>query len=631
MSWFGAVPDHEAYVGGADVEFDVPITHQVSSPDAHVALEIVGTDAADYSFVGSSQITPATTSVRIKFSPSDAVARRAQLRVSGTQEEVDLNGLGKNPIVFSDHAHDFGLLLIGQQEVKSFSVENHGSAAVQLTLEPQVAGDDTSGYTLTPTSVPPTGVPVAVTLSFSPSAVQYYSANVAAGSGSLKVVLAATGRGSQDTVEDGAIQQTFSDEPLAEQPSAATRFSVFVPEHSSRLNMGKPSPADAGMNPVKINGVGLTTTEKILLNACGTKDDSQVGVMANGDVYIQSNQSDVLSLADGNNVVAAGGAAYVLGDGGVLIATTVDGPTSKGDDDFPDADLSSTSGPLQAASAAAAFFSAADAFIALCGAIRAARYLTLDDKSGGSKVAAAAAGVTALTATVVSAVGASPSAAPAVTIYGHAGVLVGTPGFGGFHCALGLALTSAYPIMGGLDCEIFGLHGVKVTGRETSLQSLVETTLKSHGKVSISADGKSPPYVPGATAIAGALNGDISLEAAREIDLFAGDKYHITMDSIGVDMYAAASPATKGRIAVTEKEVNLKVDKCYVKITKTGITITDGKKGKVVMSNGQITMTGAGKEQVSMKSGKIELKSGSSSVQASAQGTSLKGSKVMLG
>lgn len=625
MSIFGEVTAHVAYVG-AEVVVHVPVSVAQPTP-----LELVGDDASDYSFADGPLARPGAHVIDLKFAPSGTGYSRAQLKVQGQDDAVSLDGLGKNPVEFSDQSHDFGSVLVGQNETKAFTVANHGAAAVTLSLEKQVDSDDISAYTLDPSSVPPTGVPVAVSLKFEPSAAQYYSANVSAGTGDLKVSLAATGKGSQDTVEDGVIQQTFSDDAATQQPSAATRFSVFVPEHSSRFNMGKPSPADAGANPIKINGVGLTTTQKVLIYANGDKETSQVGVVAEGDVYIQSNKSDILSLSDGNNVMAAGGCAYTLGDGGVLIATTVDGPTSSGDDDFPNADLSGDSSPLQAASAAAAFFSAADAFIALCGAVRAGRYLFLDKKSGLSKVAAIAAGLTGVAATLVSAVGATPAAAPAVTIYGHAGVLVGTPGFGGFHCALGLALTSAYPIMGGLDCEIFGLHGVKVTGRETSLQSLVETTVKSHGKVSISADGKSPPAVPGAQAIAGTLDGDISLEAAGEIDLFAGDKYHLTMDNIGVDLYADSSPATKGRIAVTEKEVNLKVDKCYVKITKTGITVTDGKKGKVVISNGQITMTGAGKESVSMKSGKIELKSGSSSVQAGSSGTSLKGSKVMLG
>ncbi|MEZ4370732.1 MAG: hypothetical protein R3B07_07895 [Polyangiaceae bacterium] len=626
MSIFGEVTAHEAYVGGAEVEIHIPIS--VRHP---TRLELVGDDASDYSFADDAQITAQDRVVNLKFAPAAVGHSQAKLKIQGHADSVSLNGLGKNPVVFSDSSHDFGSVLVGDSEVKHFTVENHSGADVTLSLEKQVETDDVSAYTLDPSSVPATGVPVAVKLTFEPSATQYYSANVSAGSGALKLTLAATGKGSQDTVEDGVIQQTFSSDPGSEQPSTATRFSVFVPEHSSRFNMGKPSPTDAGANPIKINGIGLTTTQKILIYADGAKDTSKLGLQAEGDIYIQSNQADVLSLSSGNNVVAAGGSSYVLGDGGVLIATTVDGPTSKGDDDFPNADLSGDSNPLKAASGVGAFFSAADAFIALCGTIRAGRYLFLGGKSKSGKVFAGAAAVIGTLATSFSTVGATPKALPAVTIYGHSGVLIGTPGFGGVHCALGLALTSAYPIMAGLDCEVFGLHGVKVTGRETSLQSLVETTVKSHGKVTISADAKSPPPVPGAKLITGTLNGDISLEAAGEIDLFAGDKYRLTMDNIGVDIHADASAASKGRIAVTEQEVNLKLDKCYIKVTKSGITITDGKKGKVVMANGQITMTGAGKESVSMKSGKIELKSGSSSVQASSSGTTVKGSKVMLG
>ncbi|MEZ4232883.1 MAG: hypothetical protein R3B89_27135 [Polyangiaceae bacterium] len=626
MSIFGAVPDHEAWVGGSDVELQVPI-----APTANATLELVGDEAADYSFVTDPHVTSGDTSVRLKFSPRTTGRSDAKLQVSGTHQSVSLNGLAKNPIVLSDDDHDFGTVLVGETEVKSFTVTNHASSSATLTLEKQVETDDTSAYSLSPTSVPATGVPVAVTLTFAPTAAEHYSANVSSRIGELEVALGVRGKGSLDTVEEGAVQQTFSDDPGALQPSAATRFSVFVPEYSSRLNMGKPSPADAGANPIRINGIGLATTQKVLLNACGTLDDSEIGIQANGNVYIQSNEADVLSLSDGNNVVAAGGAAYVLGDGGVLIATTVDGPTSKGDDDFPNADLSGDSSPLTAAGAAGAFFSAADAFIALCGALRAGRYLTLDSKSGLSKIAAVAAGVTGLTASVISAVGASPAALPAVTIYGHAGVLVGTPGFGGFHCAAGLALTSAYPIMGGLDCEIFGLHGVKVTGRETSLQSLVETTVKSHGKVTISADGKSPPYIPGATAIAGELVGEVEVTGKDNVKLFGGNTYNILIDNLGVDMYAESDASKKGRIALMSNDVVIRVDKTMIKIAKGSVQVLDGKKGKVVVSNGQITLTGAGKEQVTLKSGKIELKSGSSTVRADASGTSLKGSKVMLG
>ena len=74
---------------------------------------------------------------------------------------------------------------------------------------------------------------------------------------------------------------------------------------------------------------------------------------------------------------------------------------------------------------------------------------------------------------------------PGVTVYGHAGVLIGTPGFGGFYAAAGLVLGSIFPIMLGMDAEILGMRTAGVTGNDISLTAWrdAELTAGRHTKM----------------------------------------------------------------------------------------------------------------------------------------------------
>lgn len=53
---------------------------------------------------------------------------------------------------------------------------------------------------------------------------------------------------------------------------------------------------------------------------------------------------------------------------------------------------------------------------------------------------------------------------PTTSVYGHAGVLLGTPGFGSFYALAGLVLASSFPVVLGFDTEIVGLRSAGMMG-----------------------------------------------------------------------------------------------------------------------------------------------------------------------
>ncbi|MCA9628832.1 MAG: hypothetical protein KC766_14235 [Myxococcales bacterium] len=653
MGTFGSVPAHSAFVGGEQATVTIGVS--LASP---ATLELRGPQAAAYSFVTGPELTETDQTVTLAFRPQAQGESRAELGVVAGVDHVDVVGEGESPIVFSQHSLGFGSVLVGEQELKGVLVENHAVEALELGLD----GD--GEFSLGQTSVEGAGVPVFIPISFRPSAKQGFSALVTARINGFEEVLALSGSG-VDTLDDGVIQEEFAGADEDDGAGKATRFSAFVPTHASRLNMGAPSPSDAGENRIKIDGIGLTTNRKILLRSVGPQEssppgegklgDTEAALMATGRTFVQSNLSDVVVAAHRDTITAAGRTAYVLGDASVLIATTAEDTVSKDDDDFPELKLDSDGAPstLGGAQTATRVFTLLDAFVASVQLGRAfVSYAGLESRwtSTGAKIAAAGAG--ALFGAVISTLGATKKAQPAVTIYGHAGLLMGTPGFGGLYCTAGLAIASLFPLIAGVDAEMFGVSSARVTGHRAGIGSNMETAVTSHKKVVIKADGVGPAPIGSWATKAGELlgitEGEVEIEAKTNVHAHVSGGYSLTMtqDNVRVQIPPPPGPAPfgpagapSGDLELGNQLVRFMVGTVQVELTGNTVTLDDGQNGRVEVSGGVITMTGRQNERVRLRQGAIELQAntidlqgaGNQGIRVSPRQAQVRASRITLG
>lgn len=362
----------------------------------------------------------------------------------------------------------FGSKAVGTSGNLTLEVTNQTDATATIAVSPA------THYSLASSSVAPgTGV-TTVVVTFLPTAVGAHVATITVTAGSLTQTCSLAGEG----VEAGfASSTTDSDgDGTISESEVKTTYKVHVPTESTRMHLG------AAVSPfgTALDGFGLQTTGKGLLQATGN-----IGInSSDGDIRIQAqaDSGNILAVSGGNSVFAAKGNSYVVGDGGVLITTALDVTTKVGnstsgpDDGIPNADDMTTGSTV-----AAGVFTALDAIIAAASFARVIKTTTWSDfefkrsRKAASVGAAVVSGGAALTATALGTIsvlgnidGFSPSV-PGVTIYGHAGVLVGTPGFGGFYAAAGLVLGSIFPLVIGMDSEILGIRSVGVTGNDVTV------------------------------------------------------------------------------------------------------------------------------------------------------------------
>ncbi|MGE3675422.1 MAG: hypothetical protein AB7K71_37480, partial [Polyangiaceae bacterium] len=589
------VPPHEAFVQGAAVDVTVTLDEAVDAAKVQLVQA-----SNDYT-LGS--IAPDGKAITLVFHPEATGLSATQLKLSDT-EQAPLRGQGKFPIEFERAALNVGDVLVQTSEAAGFVARNHTGNAVQLELE----GADPSAFALSPAQLPPFGFPVFVRVDFKPDQARPFSATVTQDfdRSGPSVDLSGTG---VTQIEDGAIQKEFDpgNDGVAT-PDEATRFSVFVPRHDSHFNMGTPDNREGG---VKVEGIGLKTDRDILLAATG--DTSRVGVVATSDVIVQSTTRDVFTLGKERNIMASSGSSFVLGDGGVLIATLTEGSLAEPDaQGLPSPRLDSDGKPstIKAATGVGMFLGILDATVAL--GLANVNRLRFKQQRSPSPLIGAAMGVAAAGVAALGVAG----QVPGVTIYGHAGLLMGTFGFGSFYAAGGMVLSSALPLLLGVDTEIVGLDSLSLWGGlEASVTGANEARLFSHGKVSITADGQAPPNFmsgPRARRWFPRAQGDVEIEAAHEIDarVTHGYELNMTADQVTVArppvqgplLQGVQPPPPSGDLAVGPRVVRCTVANVRGDLRVTTLTLTDGRGTGGLITAG-ITMTGANREAATRSAG----------------------------
>lgn len=444
-----------------------------------------------------------------------------------------------------DASHGYGTLAPSSSAYGTITVTNR--TPIDATLA--VTGD---GFTLAGASSVPAGTgPLAVSVVFTHATPSSYSGSLVATAGSktatcaldavvaMVAPIASVEVSGTDTDGDGTVSAS----------ETKTTYKVHVPSSETRMHLG------AAVAPFpNLDGFGIGTAGKGLLRATGN-----IGInSSSGHVLLQAQADDksILTVSGGNSVFAAKGSAYLVGDGGVLVTTALNASTKVGSDGLPNPD-DMTAGSNKAALIFAAF----DGFVAAASAGR-ALYTTpwKEYKSAKGKaqigVGLVSAG-SALFATFLAGnsvgggAGGTPLIpVPGVTVYGHAGVLVGTPGFGGFYAAAGLVLSSVFPVMIGMDAEILGLRSTAITGLNATVTGWKAATVESGGKVEVTAKDEIAIEVKPS----GSATSSMTLEDEK-LTIIVG-KYAVTINAstgieIGFDKTGAVD-ADKGRVWIDD-------------------------------------------------------------------------------
>lgn len=525
-----------------------------------------------------------------------------------------------------------GTLLLGASNPKVIPVTNRTDANATITI--------TSDYTVTPTTVPASAGPMNVTVTFTPTAVGDRIGSLKATVGQLEAETTLTGVGTEesDNEEVGELGVT-SVETSDGGGGTNTTYKVHVPSQTTAMHLG------AAVSPFpSLDGFGLRTEGKGLLQA-----NSHIGINSTtGDVRVQAQSDDgtVLTVSGGNSIFAAKGSAYLVGDGGVLVTTALNVETSVGTNGIPNpADMTTGS------NVAAGVFAALDGLVALASAARAIKTTSWSEWGTTNKRGRAAIGAGAVSAgaalfatflagnSVGGAAGGDPWVpVPGVTVYGHAGVLLGTPGFGGFYSAAGLVLASVFPIMMGMDSEILGLRSAGVTGNDVGIDGWVDVEVKA-GKKFVTTAGKSVELT--ANDGAGTLN-KLFLNVDDRGGFAVGD-FAITLTSDGVMVgnrsATGAVDTTKPHAKIDASEINLlsKDGGSLATITDGTLTFEHAPDGTgMFIKNNLVSLYdkgSGGKNWVKVANTLVEVQGGSASnkVQASSSGIVVKGAVIKLG
>jgi len=379
-----------------------------------------------------------------------------------------------------------GSTVLGDSDTLLVAVTNRTDADATVSVD----GD----FTVSPTTVPASTGPHAVTVTFTPTQTGARAGTVTAAASGLTGTGAVSGTGVEATpdAETAALLGVASVEQGDDGAGGTkTTYKVHVPSSSTKMHLGAAvSPFASGMD-----GFGLQTSAKGLLQASG-----DIGINStSGDVLIQAESGSgdsagrVITVSNKNTVIAASGGAYVLGDGGVTISTAMDVcPDTRTSDGLPDPD-----GMADSSAWASGAFAALDGLIAVASLFRVGFSAWRDGKKikaadAALGVVSGAAAVTAATLggfSVANAAGQSWSV-PGVTIYGHAGVLIGTCGFGGFYAPAGLVLGSIFPVLMGMDTELLGIRTASLTGKNVQISGWTKIVSAARGRHEVVAGDK---------------------------------------------------------------------------------------------------------------------------------------------
>ncbi|MCC6559599.1 MAG: hypothetical protein IT372_42320 [Polyangiaceae bacterium] len=431
-------------------------------------------------------------------------------------------------VTFNPASLAFGDKMVGDSETRSVTITNSGPGSASIS--PSASG---TGYTVvgtyggdgnavTPPVTLAANAAVTVKVKFSPPSVGSFPGTLSAGGGEA----ALTGAGVAAAI----------DTPINEEIDAGgtpTRFQIAVPTFSTTLSMGK------GIGGSTYNGFSATTTKNVYLNA-----GNVFWAQSSGDALLQSIDNNIVTAAKKNTIHVSAGSMSVLGKGGILIASGQGKDPVAANPADPESDPATGAfDSLSTASGVATIMATAfDAGLAV--AVTALGiYRAFDSTWKGapanklannvlSLFGVAGAGTAALlgACSIAATAGAPGIDLPGVTVFGQAGVLVGTPAFCSIYGTAGLVLGSLYPFIFGFDAEMLGLKSATISAiRDSTLQAMKKATVKSSKKVDIAAKdtitiGVGPQYLDnppykiemtplGGVVVSGAVNQSMTLNA----------------------------------------------------------------------------------------------------------------------
>lgn len=567
----------------------------------------------------------ANVSFTAEFVPAGAKTATLTYGPDDASTSVPLQATVVHELTFDQSSYAAGDVAVSASAPVTVLVTNHTDHTARLTA--------TGDFFVDPSEVS-TGVgATAVTVTFSPSATGNRTGTLTAQRNSTIATASLSGVGTTPTTDDLESVTYTESASGGGGTDTKTTYKVHVPSWQTRMHLG------AAVDPFpNLDGFGLRTLGKGLLQASGN-----IGInSSNGDIRLQaqSDSGSVVSVSGGNSIFAAKQSAYLVGDGGVLVTTALNVSTTVGNDGIPNVE-SLTAG----SNAAAVVFAAFDGFVALASAVRVIKttkwteWKTTNKKGKVGIGAAAVSAGAALTATFLAGnsvgggLGGTPIVpVPGVTIYGHAGVLLGTPGFGGFYAAAGLVLSSVFPIMIGMDAEILGLRSAGVTGLQVAIDGWNDVEIKAGKHIEATSGKKIDLRVNTGTGVENWFNLN-----DKNASILVG-KYVMTFASGGV-MVGSASKT--GAVDTKKPYVEITDSQIYAAAKKDGshLTILDDQIDVRHKKNGcglQVTDTNVsvqspnGKYEIMVQNDLINLQAGSSSnkVQLSSTGIVAKGSLI---
>lgn len=564
-----------------------------------VSAQITGAGAAAFA------VTASQGSADVTFHPTAVGSFAATLALTdsgtGTSTEIALSGTARaNALTFTPAALHFGDVFVAAPMSLSVVVSNPGPLAATLAI---AAG---------PFRVQTVAIPVGSTSTivfFTPPATGSFSATVTASwsmpEGESQATLPAL---PSSLPLDGTGILAIQTEPEPGASSTRRRLLIDVPDPKAQLTLGArvldTSTADAENI---VDGFGLGTELHGFLNAHGTSSNLWMRAMKGFVVEARSSTAGntgegIWMMSQGDLVTACKGTASIVGGGGVVIAANNGGSTEKDGNDSSGGNpvdkgtsvndpptVNSASDRQGRAASAAATFGAIDAIIAFSfgarGLYNVIKGMIEDSKLPTKSFAATlgAVGSAGGFAGFGAGVAGLKGAVAGVTVYGEAGVVIGSGGFTGIHSISSLVLSSIFPLMFGVDAEIFAVDAVTITGmRHATLASHKDVTVQSDGDVSIKANGG------GFGPIGRERLGKVEVQAKNKIRLAASTLLplpqttfvEIKPDSVTVDANRTVS-VTAGTAAgynvLNEAKLSMASAKIALAVAHYGATIKPAK------------------------------------------------------
>lgn len=566
------------------------------------SIRISNTDAVDaaVSLSGAGMtLSPAVASVpaggsvtvKVSFRPT-GVADVVGTLTAGSAS-IAVTGKPKNPLEVDRSQLAFGSVVVGQQSWSSVLVRNRGDQAAA----PSGSGTDAAMFDTAVLSAVPGGALLSYPVKYAPTAVGGHAATLTLTVGPWSVTCSLSGTG-VTTLPPPVTTFDNIQAGMAETGTGRNQsYFVSVPTPRTIMNLGYQR-----SERIKAPGFGFDTDKNGYLNAA-----EEIGIQATKNVYVQSTAGNINILAgrdgsdkNGDAVVAAQNAAYLLGNNGVFIGTVGDRPVSNdGSTLMPNEDK--VTAAKTAANAAALVFAIADVAVGTATTVYGAKQVIMGIKSGAkhffstpgsyTKMLGVIGGMTGTVASLTSAIGAVASLAggstlspPGVTIYGHAGVLMGTPGFSSIYAGAGLVLSSAFPSLLGYDTTVMAVHDVGITALSGEANLSGKETVV-HGSKKLQLDSPVTVDIFSKTAT-----------TTAQIEVKSTPANPITTITVKNATNESTIDITPGSVVITAKTA---AGTSTVTVNGTGASI----KGGAITLDGDVTITG----NVVMKKG-LEVK-----------------------